>query len=305
MRESSLIRLTRTALLPALAIGVSMSAVAHTTGAAAADAPAKATAAREHGSKQQAAYRGMRASKVIGMEVRNPKGENLGKISDLVVDLTTGDVRYAVLEFDPGIFKDETLFAVPTSKLRMTGDRDELVYDMDRGRLEKVGVPRAKWVGAWRDANYRASVDRVWGVVQPGTGETAWRVSDMLDKDVIGRYGSDIGEIKDIVVNMAARKVHYVAMEFDPGWLSPEKLYAVPLRAFRRARDDDKLRVDLDKADLKSMKGFSEDRLEKLNDPSWTREVDRYLVAVMPVFVKAPDAAGAASEPGRPQPSGR
>ena len=58
------------------------------------------------------------------MEVQNPQGQDLGKISDMVVNMNTGDVRYAVLEFDPGIFKGEKLFAVPTKQLRMAPDPD-------------------------------------------------------------------------------------------------------------------------------------------------------------------------------------
>lgn len=60
------------------------------------------------------------------MEVQNPQGQDLGKISDMVVNMNTGDVRYAVLEFDPGIFKGEKLFAVPTKQLRMAPDRDTI-----------------------------------------------------------------------------------------------------------------------------------------------------------------------------------
>jgi hypothetical protein len=33
--------------------------------------------------------------------------------------MDTGQVRYAMLEFDPGIFEGERLFAVPTTKLQL------------------------------------------------------------------------------------------------------------------------------------------------------------------------------------------
>jgi PRC-barrel domain len=44
--------------------------------------------------------------------VRNPAGKALGEINDLIVDMNTGEVRYAILEFDPGVFTPEKLFAV-------------------------------------------------------------------------------------------------------------------------------------------------------------------------------------------------
>ena len=295
-KTASAARLRWLPWVPAIVLGTSLVAGAPTA-ASAADVAARATAG-PHAAATQGAYRAMRASKVIGMGVRNGKGEDLGKINDLVVDMNTGDVRYAILEFDPGIFRGETLFAVPTSKLRLGSERDELLYEMDPAQLEKVGVHRSKWSDTWRDPKYREGLDRSWGIRQPGTGASAMRVSDLLGKDVMGRSGDDeIGEIEDLVVNMAANKVHYVAFEFDPGWLSPEKLYALPLKSFRPAGDE-KLRVDVDKSRLKGMKGFSESRLDNLNDRAWASEVDRYLVTVVPVAIVPGNRAGTSVDPG-------
>ena len=71
------------------------------------------------------------------MKVQNPQGQDLGKISDMVVNMNTGDVRYGVLEFDPGIFQGAKLFAVPASQLRMAADRDTISYNMSQDKLER------------------------------------------------------------------------------------------------------------------------------------------------------------------------
>lgn len=40
-----------------------------------------------------------RASRLIGMQVKNAQGEKLGKIQDLVIDVASEQVNYAVLSF--------------------------------------------------------------------------------------------------------------------------------------------------------------------------------------------------------------
>ena len=63
--------------------------------------------------KPATGYRPVRASSLIGKNVRSAEDKSLGEVRDLIVNMDTGDVRYAILEFDPGIFKSERLFAGP------------------------------------------------------------------------------------------------------------------------------------------------------------------------------------------------
>lgn len=229
-------------------------------------------------------YRALRASKIIGKEVRNPEGKNIGQIRDLIVNMNNGQVRYAMLEFDPGIFQGERLFAVPTTQLRLGSD-DQLVYNMTRDKLEQAAVPRADWNKAWHDHDYLGRMDKVWGVTQPSNDERAYRVSDLLGKDVNSPSGKDIGDLKDLVINMATQKVHYAVLAFDPSWTAPEKNFAFPLSAFNLTADKDELVLDVDKAKIQAMKSFDDSRLANLNDPVWVADVDRYFVTILPVVV--------------------
>jgi len=123
------------------------------------------------------------------------------------------------------------------------------------------------------------------GVMQPTAGPRAHRVSDLLGIDVNSRGGEDIGEIEDLVINMAKQKVHYAVLEFDPSWASPEQLYAFPLRAFNQSIDKDELMLDIDKARLKTMKSFTKNQYSNLNDRAWVTDIDRYFVTILPVVV--------------------
>jgi sporulation protein YlmC with PRC-barrel domain len=281
MKATRLSRLLRTAMLPAAAAAMALSAQAQ--GAAGSN---QAMGGERHAEAMSATasaqnYRGMRASRVIGMEVRNPEGRNIGQIRDMVVDMNTGQVRYTVLEFDPGIFEGERLFAVPTHLLRLGAD-DQLVYNMTRDRLEQAAVPRTDWDRAWNDPNYMARVDKAWGVVQPAGQARAYRVSDLLGMDVNSRAGEEIGEIEDLVINMAAQEVHYAVLEFDPSWVSPERNFAFPLNAFNLTADRDELMLDVDRSKVQAMKSFDDSRYSNLDDQRWLIDVDRYLVTVLP-----------------------
>src|SRR5919201_869381 len=58
-----------------------------------------------------------RASKLIGADVENPSGQNLGDIKDIVLDPQTGQIAYAVLGFGGFLGMGEKYFAIPWTAL--------------------------------------------------------------------------------------------------------------------------------------------------------------------------------------------
>ncbi len=56
--------------------------------------------------------------KIIGSKVINMKGETLGKIEDLVVDIDTGRIVYAILESGGFLSIGDKLFPVPWNPLQ-------------------------------------------------------------------------------------------------------------------------------------------------------------------------------------------
>lgn len=284
----------RLALLPALAAGVALGASAQTSSGTDPSSNSSTAAAQKPGT---AAYRGLRASEMIGMSVRNTKGDNIGQIGDMIVNMDTGEVRYAILRFDPGILSGEKLFAVPTKQLRIAPDRNDVVFDMSEQRLERASIDRAGWGERVVAApGFTDKFDKVWGITQPWRGARAHRVSDLLGKDVDSKSGEGIGEIEELIVNMATGNVHYAVLEFDPSWASPEQNYAVPLSRFDLTGDRDELVLDVDKSTLGAMKSFPDSRWANLNDPVWVADVDRYLVMVVPGAATNAAAGGDASK---------
>jgi sporulation protein YlmC with PRC-barrel domain len=88
-----------------------------------------------------------RASKIIGADVKNPQGEKLGDIQDVVLDPETGRVRYAVLAFGGFLGLGEKYFAVPwTALTSKAGEKGDFILNIDKEKLKNApGFDKNNW----------------------------------------------------------------------------------------------------------------------------------------------------------------
>jgi sporulation protein YlmC with PRC-barrel domain len=87
-----------------------------------------------------------KGSDLIGMNVKNPQNEDLGKIEDLVLDPDGGRVIYAVLSFGGFLGMGDKLFAVPMSSLDPSADNKFLTFNVDKDRLKNAsGFDKKNW----------------------------------------------------------------------------------------------------------------------------------------------------------------
>ncbi|WP_321477856.1 PRC-barrel domain-containing protein [uncultured Paludibaculum sp.] len=86
------------------------------------------------------------ASTLAGDKVRNTLGEDLGKIDEIMIDIPTGRVAYAVLSFGGILRMGNKLFAVPWSSLRVDEDEKCFILDVDTKMLETApGFDKDNW----------------------------------------------------------------------------------------------------------------------------------------------------------------
>ena len=86
------------------------------------------------------------AKSLIGTEVVNLHGEKLGKLEELMIDLASGRIGYAVLSFGGILGLGDKLFAVPWSALTVDEKNEKLVMDADKDRLAKApGFDKNNW----------------------------------------------------------------------------------------------------------------------------------------------------------------
>ncbi|WP_310492623.1 PRC-barrel domain-containing protein [Dechloromonas sp.] len=103
------------------------------------------------------------ASSLSSDDVYNPKGEKLGSIKDLMLDIQSGKVCYAVLSFGGFLSLGEKLFAVPWSALTVDTENKRLVMDTDEERLKNApGFDTDNWPNM-ADATWEKTVHGYYG----------------------------------------------------------------------------------------------------------------------------------------------
>ena len=78
----------------------------------------------------------MGANTLIGEKVHNMHDEHLGDIKEVMLDMRTGKVAYAVLSFGGAFTIGEKLFAVPWSALKLDTVDKGFVLDVEKHRFE-------------------------------------------------------------------------------------------------------------------------------------------------------------------------
>ena len=102
------------------------------------------------------------ASSLIGNDVRNPAGDGLGTIEEIMIDLGSGAVSFAVLEMGGFLGLGSKLFAIPWNALRLDTEHHEFVLDVDRERLENApGFDKDNWPN-FADQTWTTQVRDFW-----------------------------------------------------------------------------------------------------------------------------------------------
>ena len=88
----------------------------------------------------------MGAETLIGNNVWNQNGKDLGEIKEIMLDMRSGHVSYAVLSFGGFLGMGDKLFAVPWKALTLDTKHKRFVLDVKEDRLEKApGFDKDKW----------------------------------------------------------------------------------------------------------------------------------------------------------------
>ena len=88
----------------------------------------------------------MGAHTLLGDNVVNGQGQDLGDIKELMLDTRTGQVAYAVLSFGGFLGVGARLFAVPWQALHLDTVNQRFVLNVDKDRLKTApGFDRDAW----------------------------------------------------------------------------------------------------------------------------------------------------------------
>lgn len=88
----------------------------------------------------------MGADTLIGNDVYNLQDEDLGDIKEIMLDMESGEVSYAVLSCGGFLGIADKLFAVPWSALKLDTENQRFTLDVDKEKLEAApGFDKDDW----------------------------------------------------------------------------------------------------------------------------------------------------------------
>lgn len=88
----------------------------------------------------------MGAQTLIGNDVFNHKGEDIGEIKEIMLDMQSGKISYAVLSFGGFLGLGEKLFAAPWAALTLDTINKRFVLNVEKERLVKApGFNKEQW----------------------------------------------------------------------------------------------------------------------------------------------------------------
>lgn len=87
-----------------------------------------------------------KGSDLMGTKVKNSKGETLGSISDIALDLSSGKINYVVLSSGGILGFRDRLYALPVNALRHSTEEKTFILDVDKEALQATpGFIKNNW----------------------------------------------------------------------------------------------------------------------------------------------------------------
>ena len=109
-----------------------------------------------------------------------------------------------------------------------------------------------------------------------GPGPSLMGADTLIGDDVVNAAHEDLGEIKEIMLDMRNGQVAYAVLSFGGFLGMGEKLFAVPWQALKLDTANKRFMLNVDKAQLKNAPGFDSDKWPDMSDPNWASEVHNF-----------------------------
>lgn len=109
-----------------------------------------------------------------------------------------------------------------------------------------------------------------------GPGPSLMGADTLLGERVVNTYEVELGDIKEIMLDMQSGQVAYAVLSFG-GFLGVgEKLFAVPWQALRLDTVQKRFILDVDKDRLKTAPGFDKDAWPNMADMQWANQIHSF-----------------------------
>ncbi len=109
-----------------------------------------------------------------------------------------------------------------------------------------------------------------------GPGPALMGANTLDGNDVYNRQDEDLGDIKEIMLDMRNGKIGYAVLSFGGFLGMGDKLFAVPWDALTLDTKNKRFVLDVNKDRLKDAPGFDKDKWPNMADESWAKGIHSY-----------------------------
>jgi len=104
------------------------------------------TGQNHEGNRANKPVRILTASSITGDKVLNNAGEDLGRITDIMLNLNEGNIEYVVIAFGGFLGINRKYFAVPFAALTIDTERHAFIFDQSKDSFERYpGFDKDHW----------------------------------------------------------------------------------------------------------------------------------------------------------------
>jgi sporulation protein YlmC with PRC-barrel domain len=109
-----------------------------------------------------------------------------------------------------------------------------------------------------------------------GPGPHLMGAETLVGNDVFNKASEDVGDIKEIMIDMRSGRVSYAVLSFGGFMGVGEKLFAVPWNALKLDTVNKRFELDVSKDRLESAPGFDKNKWPDMADPAWIADIHAY-----------------------------
>ncbi|MCY7308663.1 MAG: PRC-barrel domain-containing protein [Rhodoferax sp.] len=109
-----------------------------------------------------------------------------------------------------------------------------------------------------------------------GPGPRLMGANTLDGNDVYNQHDEDLGDIKEIMLDVANGRVAYAVLSYGGVLGMGEKLFAVPWNALTLDTVNKRFTLNVEKDRLKDAPGFDADDWPDMADPTWQQNVHSY-----------------------------
>ena len=213
-----------------------------------------------------------RTTALIGKKVLTRDEKSLGKVEDLILDLSTGQVVAVLISAGGG----DQLTPVPARSF-WTASKSKVLLSTDRKTFESASrCPKADLTQTLEASRLNESFlhfgQRAPEVPAAGSGGFCSAVG-LVAMRLVSRTNEPLGQIEDIMVDVPVGQIAYLVIQPAAGTGSPSTLYVVPPQSVRIDATGPSLALKADQAHFLAGPHFQRD--------FWTDMARPELVAAM------------------------